>query len=107
MRCSLRLPDQRQMLSMRRFLSILFGDDAAIGEPARAYSDAQVGAGALMVEAACLDGSFSDVERDRIQKLLVERFDLMPWLAADLLARAERTATESVAWQGFTQAIKD
>ena len=42
----------------------------------------------------------------RIQQLLVERFQLTPWLAGELLARAERTATESVAWQGFTHAIK-
>ena len=59
-----------------------------------------------MVEAARLDGSFSDVERTA-SALLVDRFQLSPWLAVELLARAERTATESVAWQGFTQAIKD
>ena len=92
---------------MRRFLSILFGDDAAVSAPAARNDDAHVAAAALMVEAARLDGSFADVERDRIQKLLVERFQLTPWLAAELLARAEHTATESVAWQGFTQAIKD
>ena len=92
---------------MRRFLSILFGDDAALREPVGRSDDAHVAAAALMVEAARLDGSFTDVERDRIQKLLVQRFQLTPWLAAELLARAERTATESVAWQGFTQAIKD
>ena len=92
---------------MRRFLSILFGDDAAVSAPAARHDDAHVAAAALMVEAARLDGSFTDVERDRIQKLLVERFQLTPWLAAELLARAEHTATESVAWQGFTQAIKD
>jgi uncharacterized tellurite resistance protein B-like protein len=92
---------------MRRFLSILFGDDTAPREQAGALDDVHVAAAALMVEAAQLDGSFSDLERDRIQKLLVERFALTPWLAAELLARAERTATESVAWQGFTHAIKD
>lgn len=92
---------------MRRFLSILFGDDTAMREPVGGSDDAHVAAAALMVEAARLDGSFTDVERDRIQKLLVQRFQLTPWLAAELLARAERTATESVAWQGFTQAIKD
>lgn len=91
---------------MRRFLSVLFGDDPEI-ERESTYSEAQVAAAALMVEAARLDGTFSDVERDRIQKLLIERFGLTPWLAAELLARAERTATESVAWQGFTKAIKD
>jgi uncharacterized tellurite resistance protein B-like protein len=92
---------------MRRFLSLLFGDDAPADDRAGGLDDVHVAAAALMVEAARLDGSFSDLERDRIQRLLVERFQLTPWLAAELLARAERTATESVAWQGFTRAIKD
>jgi uncharacterized tellurite resistance protein B-like protein len=92
---------------MRRFLSILFGDDAASGERQGGYADEQIAAAALMVEAARLDGSFTDVERDRIRKLLVQHFQLNPWAAGELLARAERTATESVAWQGFTHAIKD
>ena len=60
-----------------------------------------------MVEAARLDGSFSERERAHIQRLLVDRFRLTPWLAGELLARAERSATESVAWQGFTRTIKD
>ena len=92
---------------MRRFLSILFGDDAAVSEGRDAPGEAHVAAAALMVEAARLDGTFGDAERDRIRTLLVERFQLTPWVAGALLARAERTATESVAWQGFTRAIKD
>ena len=92
---------------MRRFLSILFGDDAAVGQGTTGFAPEQVAAAALMVEAARLDGSFADLERDRIRALLVRHFQLSPWAAAELLARAERTATESVAWQGFTQAIKD
>ena len=92
---------------MRRFLSLLFGDDPAPAEATGTASESQMAAAALMVEAARLDGSFSDVERDRIRRLLVERFALTPWIAGELLARAERTATESVAWQGFTRAIKD
>lgn len=92
---------------MRRFLSILFGDDAAMSEGHAAHSEAHVAAAALMVEAARLDGSFGDDERDRIRTLLIEHFQLTPWVAGELLARAERTATESVAWQGFTRAIKD
>lgn len=92
---------------MRRFLSILFGDDDAVGGHQAGFAPEQVAAAALMVEAARLDGSFADVERDRIRALLVRHFQLSPWAAAELLARAERTATESVAWQGFTQAIKD
>ena len=92
---------------MRGFLSMLFGGDGPSAGSADDQDGVHIAAAALMVEAARLDGSFSDLERDRIQKLLIDRFGLTPWLAAELLARAERTATESVAWQGFTQAIKD
>ena len=92
---------------MRRFLSILFGDDDAVGAHQAGFAEEQVAAAALMVEAARVDGSFAEIERDRIRTLLVRHFQLSPWAAAELLSRAERTATESVAWQGFTRAIKD
>ena len=92
---------------MRRFLSILFGGDETVSDGHAAPSEAHVAAAALMVEAARLDGTFGDDERDRIRALLVGHFQLTPWVAGELLARAEHTATESVAWQGFTRAIKD
>jgi uncharacterized tellurite resistance protein B-like protein len=96
---------------MKRFLAILFGDDAAVTDPegsgAQRFADEQVAAAALMVEAARLDGTFGAAERAKIGELLRERFGLPPWTAERLLQRAERTATESVAWQGFTQAIKE
>jgi uncharacterized tellurite resistance protein B-like protein len=94
---------------MRRFLAILFGDDSAIADdpaPSR-FRDEQAAAAALMVEAARLDGAFTNRERQKIGTLLTQRFALPPHLAEQLLDRAERTATESVAWQGFTRAIKD
>jgi uncharacterized tellurite resistance protein B-like protein len=92
---------------MRRFLSILFGNDAVIADEAKGFSDEQMAAAVLMVETARLDGSIQAAERDRIQGLLARRFGLTPWVAAELLARAERTATESVAWQGLTHTLKE
>ena len=92
---------------MRRFLAILFGDENAWANEAPRFADEHVAAAALMVEAARLDGSFGDEERRLIRTLLEERFGLPPALAGQLLDKAERTATESVAWQGFTQAIKE
>jgi uncharacterized tellurite resistance protein B-like protein len=92
---------------MRRFLAILLGDESAWSDTSPRFTDAQVAAAALMVEAARLDGTFGEAERRRIRTLLEERFALPPVLAGQLLAQAERTATESVAWQGFTQAIKE
>jgi uncharacterized tellurite resistance protein B-like protein len=94
---------------MKRFLSMLFGDDSAAfaGTAGSGFADEHVAAAALMVEAARLDGAFEPAERQRIRELLEQRFHLPPDMAGRLLEQAERTATESVAWQGFTQAIKD
>ena len=92
---------------MRQFLSILFGDNVTQTAQATGIATEQAAVAVLMVEAARLDGHFETAERDRIQDLLARRFGLNPWAAADLVARAERTATESVAWQGFTQTIKE
>lgn len=92
---------------MGRFLAILFGNDGAVADEASGFGDVEVAAAALMVEAARLDGRFEAGERRRIAELLRERFGLSPDLAEQLLQRAERTATESVAWQGFTHAIKE
>jgi uncharacterized tellurite resistance protein B-like protein len=94
---------------MKRFLSILFGDDSVFAEAAAGprFADEHVAAAALMVEAARLDGTSEPAERQRIRDLLEQRFHLPPDMAGRLLEQAERTATESVAWQGFTQAIKD
>lgn len=92
---------------MRQLLSILFGDGGGQTEQAPGFAPEQVAVAVLMVEAARLDGEVAAAERDRVQELLARHFGLTPWVAADLVARAERTATESVAWQGFTHTIKE
>lgn len=93
---------------MRRFLAILMGDESAwADEGSSRFDDAQVAAAALMVEAARLDGTFGADERQRIEALLEQRIGLPAELARKLLEQAERRATESVAWQGFTRTIKE
>ncbi len=92
---------------MRQFLSRLFGQDAALGDAAASFGAEQLATAVLMVETARLDGAVQPLERDRIQHLLAKRFGLTPWVAAELLGRAERTATESVAWQGLTHTLKE
>jgi uncharacterized tellurite resistance protein B-like protein len=93
---------------MRRFLAILMGDERVWAEGAAPrFADEQVAAAALMVEAARLDGTFDGDERRRIKALLEQRFALPEELARRLLEQAEQRATESVAWQGFTRAIKE
>ncbi len=46
-------------------------------------------------------------ERARIRQLVQERFALNGEEAAELIAEAEKAAAESVAFQGFTSAIKN
>ena len=92
---------------MRRFLSILMGEDPDAAERGPGHDPVRVATAALMVEAARIDGGLDEVARDRIQKLLAAHYRLTPWVAADLLAEAERVAGESVAWQGLTSTIKD
>jgi uncharacterized tellurite resistance protein B-like protein len=75
------------------------------GRPPR--EELQLAAAALMVEAARMDDQFDPAERARIEALLAQRFGLAADEAQELLALAERTAAESVEWQGFTRVIKE
>ena len=74
---------------------------------AHAFEDRQLAAAALLVEAAMMDASFDAAERERIETLLREHFNLSAEETAALLTEAERAARESVQWHGFTQAIKE
>jgi len=89
-------------------LKQLFQPDAAAAPPGPHSFDAlQLAAAALMVEAATLDSRFDADERDRIGQLVQDRFALSPEEASELVAEAEKAAAESVAFQGFTNAIKN
>jgi uncharacterized tellurite resistance protein B-like protein len=74
---------------------------------ARRVDALQLAAAALMVEAATMDSEFDANERGRISQLVQERFALSPQDAAELIAEAEQAAAESVAFQGFTNAVKN
>jgi uncharacterized tellurite resistance protein B-like protein len=88
-------------------LKQLFQPDAATPSGPRSFDALQLAAAALMVEAATMDSEFDARERSRIDQLVRDRFALSTEEAADLIAEAERTAADSVAWQGFTNAIKN
>ena len=83
------------------------GADEAQAPRPHSFEERQLAAAALLVEAASMDSEFGAAERAKIGQLLRSRFGLGAAEADDLLAEAERTAAESVEWQGFTQAIKD
>jgi len=89
-------------------LKQLFQPDAApTPSGPRSFDALQLAAAALMVEAATLDSRFDADERNRIGQLVQDRFALSPEEATELIAEAEKTAAESVEFQGFTSAIKE
>jgi uncharacterized tellurite resistance protein B-like protein len=89
-------------------LKQLFQADPDSGPSGARRVDAlQLAAAALMVEAATMDSAFDANERSRISQLVQERFALSPQDAAELIAEAEQAAAESVAFQGFTNAVKN
>ena len=86
-------------------LKSMLEPEAAVAPPAQ--DELHVAAAVLLVEAACMDDDFDPAERARIEALLAQRFGLDPDESRDLLAQAERTAAETVEWQGYTRVIKD
>lgn len=92
---------------MNDFLRALLGLEPQGGPAATALEPRLVAAAALMVEAARLDGDFSEGERRRILRLLTDRFGLPPDAAGRLLAAGEDEASASVDLHAFTSAIKD
>ena len=79
--------------------------EAAVARPAE--DELHLAAAVLLVEAARMDDEFDPAERARIEALLAQRFGLDAEESRELLALAERTAAETVEWQGFTRVIKD
>ena len=69
--------------------------------------DARVAAAALLVEAACMDGTVDDSERDTITRLLCSSFGLEAAAAADLIEAATRAVAESHQLYAFTRVIND
>ena len=76
---------------------LLFGrNDAEEAVAAGAHADAALhhAAAGLLVEAALLDGDFSGEERQRIETLLRERFELGQSETAELMIAAEEAAAD-------------
>jgi uncharacterized tellurite resistance protein B-like protein len=92
---------------LSNFLRALLGLDPEPPTVETTLDPRLVAAAALMVEAASMDGSFTDRERARIEQLLVDRFHLTPEVAAELLGEAQGHAQDSAGWHGFTTAVKD
>lgn len=68
--------------------------------------DARLALAALMVRIARADGTFSDAEAKRIERILATRYDLAE-AAGDLRKQAEVLEAEAPDTVRFTRAIKD
>ncbi|MEC8369594.1 MAG: TerB family tellurite resistance protein [Pseudomonadota bacterium] len=89
---------------------LLFGrNDAEEAVAAGAHADAALhhAAAGLLVEAALLDGDFSGEERQRIETLLRERFELGQSETAELMIAVEEAAADRVELHTITQAVRD
>ena len=76
-------------------------------DQASAFSDKDIAAAALLVEAACMDGTLDAREKDVIHGLLTERFHLNAEEAADLYAVAQTAKDDATHLMRFTRTIKD
>ena len=65
----------------------------------------QLAAGALLIEAALLDGHFDARERAAVARVLGEKFDLSAAETADLVAAAEEKVEASTQLFEFTRVI--
>lgn len=83
-----------------------FGGKDIDGAPDAGFDEVRVGAATLLVEAAALDGDFSDEERQTIARVLTEQFTLSPEEVASLMAEAERIQQDAVEISRFTRAVK-
>ncbi len=76
-------------------------------EAASAFSDKDIAAAALLVEAACMDGNLDPREQHTIQNLLIERFHLDEEEADELFAVAQAAKEDASHLMRFTRTLKD
>ncbi len=87
----------------------LFRRKGAAPEGATGHDDAELrlAAAALMVEAAKLDGSFDEAERERIAALLDGRFAMSADDIATLIAAADEETDLAGGLYGFTRTVRE
>lgn len=75
--------------------------------PRLKVTDARRALAALLVRVARADGHYAPEEAVRIEKVLIERYDLSPFEAAKLRGEAEVLEDEAPDTVRFTRAIKE
>tara|TARA_B100000676_G_scaffold153454_1_gene151454 strand:+ start:1809 stop:2282 length:474 start_codon:yes stop_codon:yes gene_type:complete len=89
---------------------LLFGNDddaEAVAPGAHADSALHHAAAGLLVEAALLDGNYLDEEKQRIEILLRERFELEQSATSKLMAAAEEAAADRVELHTITKTVRN
>lgn len=89
---------------------LLFGNDddaEAVAPGAHADSALHHAAAGLLVEAALLDGDYHDEEKQRIEILLRERFELEQSATSKLMAAAEEAAADRVELHTITKTVRN
>ncbi len=81
--------------------------DAAAAETGHTEEELRLAAAALLVEAARMDETFDDEERDRIVELVRWRFGLSEEEAGLLVDRASQVSTGATQLHGFAHPIRE
>jgi uncharacterized tellurite resistance protein B-like protein len=87
--------------ALRKFVS----DIGADAKSPLADNDYRLAAAALLVHAAQIDGTMSDVERDKLHAVIKDRFDLSDDATDDLVDEAIEAEHESVDLYHFTSQL--
>jgi uncharacterized tellurite resistance protein B-like protein len=89
--------------AVKRLFSELAGSEQ---EPQRFQdNDYRLASAALLVHAAMIDGSMSDIERSKLRDLVTARFDLSAGEAEDLMTMATAAEQEAVDLYRFTSLL--
>jgi len=92
---------------LKRIAEILGGSDAGSGRAEAAHDEVQRAVATLMVEAAHMDASFDDSERETITRHLGRRFELDASAAEDLVRAAEAKVRDNTELYRLSRTIKD
>lgn len=90
---------------IERLKNLLFDRESTPETGAKAQEELHVAAAALMLEAAQLDGSLDQVERERIAHIVSKRFGLSAEDTAAIVENAEKKAGESSDIYGYLRVL--
>lgn len=92
---------------LKRIAEILGGSGAGSESGGQAHDEVQLAVATLMVEAAHMDSSFDDAERETITRHLAQRFELDHDAAERLIQAAEAKAEDNTELYRLSRTIKD